>query len=222
MNWLESYLALCGAMSPLGKVVLLSDLAIALAYFAIPISLLIFRRVRFTDIPYPWMFALFAAFIVACGLTHVVHAVQMPWTTFEHTVAEASVKVICAVLSVGTAVALIIILPAALRLVSPRARQEELERLVQERTLENRLLLREINHRLGNQLQVISSAIRIERRRATSETDHQLISRIAGVVEELVVSYREDQQRYGLPPPLSEGQTILPTRVIGAQSNRDV
>ena len=218
MNWLESYLALCGAMSPLGKVVLLSDLAIALAYFAIPVSLLIFRRVRFRDIPYPWMFALFAAFIVACGLTHVVHAAQMPWTTFEHTVAEASVKALCAVLSVGTAVALIFILPTALRLVSPRARQEELERQVQERTLENRLLLREINHRLGNQLQVITSTVHIERRRAKSETDYQSLSRIAGVVEELAVSYREDQQRYGLTPTPPEGQTILPTRVLTAQS----
>lgn len=136
MDWLGSYVALCGAMSPLGKITLFSDLRIALAYFAIPIGLLVVRRRRLADLPYPWMFGFFAAFIVACGLTHLVHALEMPWTTFEHTLSEAIVKVVCAVLSIGTAIALIAIMPAALRLVSPSERRAELERLVNERTQE--------------------------------------------------------------------------------------
>ena len=39
-----TYVQLCGAMSPLGKVVLASDLSIAAAYFAIPIGLLLVWR----------------------------------------------------------------------------------------------------------------------------------------------------------------------------------
>ncbi|MFN3891920.1 MAG: histidine kinase dimerization/phosphoacceptor domain -containing protein [Beijerinckiaceae bacterium] len=221
MSWLESYFALCGGMSPLGKVVLASDLGIALAYFAIPVGLLIVWRRRLDDLPYPWMFALFAAFIVACGLTHAVHALQMPWTTFEHTVAEAALKATCAALSIGTAIALIAIMPKALRLVSPRARRAELERQVRERTSENRELLREINHRLGNQLQVIASAVRIERRRATEEGDRAALGRIAAVVDELVSSYHADERRYrgAAPgPDTTEGRTPPAGRAAGNAS----
>lgn len=201
----ESYFALCGSMSPLGKVVLASDLGIALAYFAIPTGLLVVWRRRLDDLPYPWMFAFFAAFIVACGLTHLVHALQMPWTTFEHTTAEAVVKAMCAALSIGTAIALIVIMPKVLSLVSPRARREELERQVDERTAENRELLREINHRLGNQLQVMASAVRLERRKARDEAERSALGRIAAVMDELVRVYDTEQARYrGSAPALGE------------------
>lgn len=68
------------------------------------------------------MFVLFAAFIVACGTTHLVHAYQIPFTTFEHTPAEALAKVICAALSVVTAGALIAVMPRALKLITPNSR----------------------------------------------------------------------------------------------------
>jgi hypothetical protein len=211
MTWLGSYIALCGAMSPLGKVVLLSDLGIAIAYFAIPAGLLIVRRRRLADLPYPWMFGLFAAFIVTCGLTHLVHAIQMPWTTFEHTASEAVVKAVCAALSIGTAAALIAVMPQALRLVSPRARHDELEQQVLERTAENRALVREINHRLGNQLQVMTSAIRLERRRAVEPAEREALGRIANVVDDLVRSYRQDEDRYRGPSP-PEGTRLFPSK----------
>lgn len=189
MDWLWGYVALCGDMSPRGQIVLASDLGIATAYFAIPIGLLVVWRKRLDDLPYPWMLGLFAAFIVACGLTHLVHAVQMPWTTFEHTVAEAFVKGVCALLSIVTAAALITIMPKALRLVSPIRRKEELEREVKRRTAENTALLREINHRVRNHLQVISSAVRIERRKATKPAEKELLDRINAVVDGLAETY---------------------------------
>jgi len=49
----------------------ISDLLIAAAYFAIPVILVWFIRKR-RDLPFSWMFALFGAFIVACGMTHVM------------------------------------------------------------------------------------------------------------------------------------------------------
>lgn len=196
MEWLSSYFALCGAMSPLGRITLLSDLGIALAYFAIPIGLLIVRRRRLADLPFPWIFVMFAAFIVVCGLTHLVHALQMPFTTFEHTLAEAVVKAVCAVLSIGTAIALIAIMPTVLRLVSPRERGAELERLVNERTEENSELVREINHRLGNQLQVMTSAIRIEKRRAKEPSKKESLGRLSVVLDALVKDYHDEEGRY--------------------------
>ncbi|MDP2355993.1 MAG: histidine kinase dimerization/phosphoacceptor domain -containing protein [Beijerinckiaceae bacterium] len=199
------FLALCGAMSPLGKLVLAGDLSIALAYFAIPIGLIMVLRKRLLDIPYPWMLALFAAFIVACGLTHLVHALQMPYTTFEHTVLEATVKTICAALSVVTAMALIAIVPRALRIASPRERALELEREVAARTAENVRLLREINHRLGNQLQIMGSLVRLERRKAVGQAERAVVERIGAVVSDLARSYHEAEGRYsGFAPEHEE------------------
>ena len=48
----------------------ISDSLIALAYFSIPLTLIHFVRKR-RDLPYPALFLLFGAFIVACGTTHV-------------------------------------------------------------------------------------------------------------------------------------------------------
>src|SRR5262245_17580238 len=47
-----------------------SDAAIAAAYFSIPIALVYFVRRR-RDLAFNWMFLMFAAFILACGTTHV-------------------------------------------------------------------------------------------------------------------------------------------------------
>ncbi len=214
MNFSE-YFALCGAMSPLGKLVLAGDLSIAAAYFAIPVGLLVVAGKRVKDIPYPWMFAFFAAFIVACGLTHLVHALQMPYTTFEHTVLEATVKTVCAVLSVVTAAALIIIMPKALRLVSPRERALELEREVAARTQENVELLREINHRLGNQLQIMGSLVRLEQRKAETDGERRVLNRIEAVVNDLARGYHEAEGRYsGRGPDAADDEK---SRERGAQ-----
>ncbi len=204
-----NYFALCGAMSPLGKLVLGGDLSIALAYFAIPVGLIVVLRKRLRDIPYPWMLALFASFIVTCGLTHLVHALQMPYTTFEHTVLEATVKTICAVLSVITAVALIAIVPRALRLVSPRERALQLELEVAARTKENVQLLREINHRLGNQLQIMGSLVRLERRKSVTPEERAVVERIGVVVNDLARSYHEAEGRYSGIAPEHQTQDLV-------------
>ena len=47
-----------------------SDAVTAAAYFSIPAAILVFLRRR-RDLDYPWLAALFATFILACGLTHV-------------------------------------------------------------------------------------------------------------------------------------------------------
>jgi hypothetical protein len=56
----------------------ISDSLIALAYFAIPVSLVFFVRRR-RDIPFGWMGLLFGLFIVACGLTHLMGV----WTIWD-------------------------------------------------------------------------------------------------------------------------------------------
>jgi PAS domain S-box-containing protein len=88
----------------------LSDVLIALAYFAIPIVLLRFIRKR-KDLPFSWMFALFGVFIIACGTTHLMEVWNL-WHA-EYWLAGA-IKAVTAAASICTAVLLVRIVPQAL------------------------------------------------------------------------------------------------------------
>ena len=94
-----------------------SDALIALAYYSIPTSLFVFMRRR-ADVVFPSMFALFGAFIFACGTTHLI-AIWTVWKPFYGI--EGLVKAATAVLSLVTAALLVRLLPQALALPSPRA-----------------------------------------------------------------------------------------------------
>ncbi len=92
----------------------MSDALIALAYFTIPFTLLWFIRKR-RALPFGWMFALFAVFIVACGTTHVMEV----WNLWHAQYWLAGIiKVITALASVLTAVLLVQLVPKALVLPS--------------------------------------------------------------------------------------------------------
>lgn len=92
-----------------------SDILIALAYYSIPITLIYFVRQR-RDLPYPGIFWLFSAFIIACGTTHLLAV----WTIWHSDYwLSGTVKAFTAIVSLYTAVALIPIVPQALALPSP-------------------------------------------------------------------------------------------------------
>jgi hypothetical protein len=92
-----------------------SDILIALAYYSIPLQLLYFIRKR-RDLPFPWIFALFGVFIVACGTTHVMDVYTL-WTPIYR--AAGVLKVFTAAVSLMTAGLLFPLIPQALRLASP-------------------------------------------------------------------------------------------------------
>ena len=110
----------------------ISDVAIGLAYYSIPLALLALVRKR-RDLRFNWIFLMFSAFIFACGTTHFIAL----WTIWHPTYwLDASAKIVTAVISVLTAVMLWRIVPEVLRL--PSARQmraaiEQLEHEIQER-----------------------------------------------------------------------------------------
>ncbi|MGA2419921.1 MAG: ATP-binding protein [Candidatus Acidiferrum sp.] len=87
-----------------------SDLVIALAYFAVPLVMLWFFRRR-PDIPFSWIFAFFSIFIVACGATHVMEIWNL-WHA-QYWIAGA-VKAITATASIGTAAVLMLTAPKLL------------------------------------------------------------------------------------------------------------
>ena len=98
-----------------------SDALIALAYLTIPVTLIYLMRKR-KDLPFNWVFAAFGIFILACGSTHVMDI----WTIWHPDYwLSAFIKAITASASVVTAILLVKLVPAALRIPS----QQQLAKL---------------------------------------------------------------------------------------------
>lgn len=117
---------------PLVGTYLVSDLLIFLAYFSMPVALGYFARRR-PDFPYPWLLWMFAAFILACGTTHLMGSIIL-WQPLYWL--DASLKAVTAVISVATAVVLWPMIPRALKI--PTASQlqkanDDLHREIAER-----------------------------------------------------------------------------------------
>jgi PAS domain S-box-containing protein len=93
----------------------MSDLLIALAYYSIPVMLVLFVHHR-KDVPFDWMFLMFGTFIVACGTTHLMDV----WTLWHPTYwVSGFVKAITAFVSVTTALELASSFSKILALPSP-------------------------------------------------------------------------------------------------------
>jgi signal transduction histidine kinase len=105
---------------PLLFLFIAGNIGIAAAYFLIPAALRIFVGKR-KDLPYPYMFRLFAVFILSCGVSHLAKI----WTIYHADYwMEASIDIFTALVSLLTAILLWPLIPKALQLRSP----QELER----------------------------------------------------------------------------------------------
>lgn len=77
----------------------IGDALTAIAYFMIPFLLLRFARKRPDIKEYYWFFYAFSAFILCCGITHVLAVISV-WSPYYRL--EAVTKVITAIVSLGT------------------------------------------------------------------------------------------------------------------------
>jgi hypothetical protein len=119
----------CGRWSDFhGWLFIFSDVAIGLAYYAIPLMLLYFARARPSRV-FHSIVLLFALFILACGTTHLIDAVMFWYPLYR---VNALFRFFTAVVSWLTVIALSSTLPVALSMKTP----EQLERIVEERTRE--------------------------------------------------------------------------------------
>jgi len=110
-----------------------SDVAIWLAYFIIPVILIMFIQKR-RDVPFLPVFWLFGGFIILCGTTHIVDVILF-WAPVYRL--SAMVRFATALISMFTVFQLIKIVPDALSLKSAGAFDaEKARRLDAERDLE--------------------------------------------------------------------------------------
>lgn len=157
---------LCGTgwLNFTGWFMIASDLMIFGAYVSIPMLLLYFVNKR-KDMVFPRIFWLFAAFIFACGISHLLDALMFWWPVYRLNAME---RFLTGLISWTTVFALVPIIPMALSLKTPaqlekeiverkaaeeklRELNENLERIVQERTRElneKALQLQSVNQEL--------------------------------------------------------------------------
>lgn len=93
----------------------ISDALIFISYVSIPITLVFGIMRKRKDLPFDWIFVCFGAFIVACGLTHMMEIITV-WKPYYPI--SAIVKAITAVASVPTAIILFRIAPKIVQLPS--------------------------------------------------------------------------------------------------------
>src|ERR1051325_7125689 len=185
-------------------IALINDASIALACFVISITMAVMLRQRQNDTAHPFLGTLLIVFIAACGLTQLVEAATATMT-IESLSVQAAINVFCTVTSVTTALAFAFILPRIKLLPSAAQQRATLEKLVSQRTGEKDQLIREINHRIGNQLQIISSMLNVESRKTDSEEALDMLRRMKTELDKMAYQHIErskvDYLRYGVSAP---------------------
>ena len=164
---------------------LLSDSLIALSYYSIPLTLFYFVRKRL-DLPFSWVFLLFAAFIVSCGTTHVLDV----WTLWHPTYWLAGgVKAITAAVSVFTAYILVPLMPQALALPSP-AQLEQVNHALKAQ-IQQRL---DVENELRHSQNQLEQRVR-ERTAALSQANEHLQQEISDRTA-IEIELREREERF--------------------------
>jgi PAS domain S-box-containing protein len=184
----------------------ISDGLTAIAYTTIPFTLLQFVRRR-RDLPFHWMFLCFGLFIVACAATHYMEI----WTLWTPTYwLSGVIKAITAAASVPTAILLVLLLPKALALPTPRQlgeahealrrAHEALEARVRTRTAE----LVEKNEELAREIAERKRSDARFRKLAESGIVGIFLAEVGGVIHEAndaflaLIGYDRDDLRAGM------------------------
>lgn len=148
---------------------LFSDSAIAIAYFSIPLTLLYLVKHR-EDLPFNWIFLLFAGFIVSCGMTHLMEV----WTLWNPTYwISGGLKALTALISCATAVVLVQLIPKILKIPGVNDLElanQALQTEVQQRQ-EAEAAIRQLNATLEQRVQ--ARTLELEEAQLESERNRQ-------------------------------------------------
>lgn len=208
-----------------------SDLLIFLSYTAIPVALFMVLRQR-TEVPQSPLVALFASFILLCGITHLFMIVTL-WVPIYPFVGW--IKLATGLVSTATAVMLFRLVPAIIKLPSPAALEHanrgmqaeiaahqstlaSLDRQVRERTAELEdatkalaVQAREAVHRSGNLLAVVQT-LALQSAKGARSVD-EFITPFLGRVRALAIATRsianDDEASADLAKIIDAGLAVL-------------
>lgn len=204
----------------------ISDILIFLAYLSMPLAMAYFVRRR-PDFPYKWLLWMFAAFILACGATHLMGSIVM-WQPLYWV--DAGLKAATALISVATAIVLWPMIPHALRApshgqlaaineelrkeIAERQRFEEELHLANEALLKSNLHLQHFAHVAAHDLQTPLRTVSIYVQLLQREIEGQLgedtaqwmgwiqgaTGRMQALVDDLLAYSRLDSQSKAFEP----------------------
>jgi len=123
------------------------------------------------DIPFHWIFLAFGLFIIACGGTHFMEVVTI-WKPVY--VFSAAVKIFTALVSLMTAVVLPFNVPTILTLVQKAKVSEQVTATLRASEERKEALLREVHHRVKNNLAVICSLFYLQSMHTKDEETVQI------------------------------------------------
>jgi PAS domain S-box-containing protein len=157
-----------------------SDFIIAMSYFSIPFALWYFVKKR-RDLPFPWLFLMFGAFVMACGTTHIFSI----WNIWHADYwADATIKGFTAAMSAATAFLLWPLIPKLLTIPS----NEQLEDT--NRQLRNEVIRRD---RAEHELRVANASLegRVAERTAALEITNDALRESEGRYRQLFEAHPE-------------------------------
>jgi two-component sensor histidine kinase len=197
-----------------------ADALIGTAYLAISVTLayVVFKVRR--DLPLHWVLLAFGLFIIACGGTHFMEVLTI-WIPAY--VLSAAVKLFTAVASVTTAVVLPFIVPRVFTLVQ-QAKTLELA-TAELRASEERkeALLREVHHRVKNNLAVICSLFYLQSTHTkdveTVQIFHDMENRVHSMAPVHESLYRSENLA---PINFAEYAQALTTDILSSHESPDV
>jgi two-component sensor histidine kinase len=146
-----------------------ADSLIGIAYLTISVTLGYLVHKARRDIPFHWMFLAFGLFIIACGGTHFMEVVTI-WIPVY--IFSAAVKLFTAVASLTTAAVLPFTVPRVLALVRQAKTSEQTTAKLRASEERKEALLREVHHRVKNNLAIICSLFYLQ---ATHTKDEQTV-----------------------------------------------
>ena len=174
----------------------LSNLAIGLAYVSISVTLA-YMVSRIKDTPFQWMYLAFGAFIIACGATHFMDI----WTVWTPRYwLDGAIRAVRAVVSVGTAVLLVPLIPKGVALADSARLAHERGLRVEQMNVELKTL-----YERSKQLEQLKTQF-------FANVSHELrtpLALILGPVEKLLALPRSEPERQDLELVVRNARMLL-------------
>lgn len=195
------------AVSALVWLHFVSDIVIAIAYVAIPITLLYFVRRR-QDSPFNWMFLWFGLFTIGCAVNHAMEA----WNAWQSNYLIASgVKVAIALASVASALLIVRLIPHASALPGSGRLEQLSRRLLHVQDEERRVIAKEVHDGIGQYMGALS--LGLATLRGSIEENNSESKQILNDCQTLIADASREIRTlsYLLHPPMFEQMGLRPS-----------